>query len=416
MSATESRLPITSLISAEYTRSGQFVLDEKPAQMLASPSSEEECLQIIQYAHREGIALVPWGGGTDIQQGNLLESRRWAALHTGEMNRLLDYSPPDMVVTVQAGMPLAELQKTLREQNQFLPFDPPCEDRATLGGIVAANRQGLLRPGFGAPRDRLLGLRVAMANGTMVKGGGKVVKNVAGYDLCKLFTGSFGTLGLITEVTFKTNPLPERKASLLFSAPDAQSAAEAALAVHAARLQPASLSIACHEGAYLYAGLIGSREATEWQEQAISEILAGRGLRRSEAGLTESSIRHLIVDHPSPVKLKLSVRPSDTPGAVKSLLSLGATILCHAPIGILEAALPAETASVHPRDLNSPISSLQRSIPPGGHLIWTRLPSEWKAEMDVWGSPGADFALMRGIKRTLDPHRIFSPGRFLGRL
>ncbi len=416
MSATESHSPITSLICAEDARRESFVLDEKPADFLAAPSSEEECLQIIQQAHSNGIALVPWGGGTDIQQGNLLEARRWAALHTGQMNRLLEYSPPDMVVTVQSGMPLAELQKTLREQNQFLPFDPPCEDRTTLGGIVAANRQGLLRPGFGTPRDRLLGLRVAIGNKTMVKGGGKVVKNVAGYDLCKLFTGSFGTLGLITEVTFKTNPLPERQAHLLFSAPDTQRAATAALAVHTARFQPASLSIACHEGTYLYVGLIGSREATEWQEKAITDLLMEHGLQRSEAGWTDSDIRRYIVNHPSPVQVRMTVRPTETPDALKLLISLGASALCHVPTGILEAALPQETATAHPRDINGPIWRLQRSIPQGGHLVWTRLPPVLKAEIDVWGAPRADFALMRGIKRTLDPHRLFSPGRFIGRL
>lgn len=416
MSATESQSPRTSLIFTEDAHSESFILDEQPAEYQAAPSSEEECLQTVQQAQCNGIALVPWGGGSDILQGNLLEARRWAALYTGQMNRLLEYSPPDMVVTVQSGMPLAELQKTLREQNQFLPFDPPCEDRTTLGGIVATNRQGLLRPGFGTPRDRLLGLRVAIGNGTMVKGGGKVVKNVAGYDLCKLFTGSFGTLGLITEVTFKTNPLPERQAHLLFSASGAQSAATAALAVHTARLQPASLSIACHGGTCLYVGLIGSREATEWQEKAITDLLMEHELRRSEERWTDSDIRHLIVNHPSPVKVRLTVRPSETPEALKNLLSLGASVLCHVPTGILEAALPPETAMVHPRDINGTIWRLQRSIPQGGHLVWTRLPPVLKTEVDVWGAPRADFAIMRGIKRTLDPNRLFSPGRFIGRL
>jgi glycolate oxidase FAD binding subunit len=416
MNVTERQLPIASLPRIEDTQREQFLLDEKAAESLASPSSEEECLQIIQHARQEGIALVPWGGGTDVQQGNLLETRRWIAFHTAKMGRLLEYSPPDMVVTVQAGMPLSELQKALRQHNQFLPFDPPCADRATMGGIVATNRQGLLRPGFGTPRDRLLGLRVAMANGTMVKGGGKVVKNVAGYDLCKLFTGSFGTLGLITEVTFKTNPLPERQAHILFSAVSAQQAAEAALAVHLARLQPASLSVACHREHYLYVGLIGSREATEWQERAISDILIKHELQRSEAGLTDDEIRRLISDHPSPVKVKLAVRPSETPEALQQLLSHGASVLCHVPTGILEAALPAETALINPHDFNSPISQLQRRIPQGGHLIWTRLPASWKETMDVWGAPRADFALMQGIKRALDPYRIFSPGRFFGRL
>jgi glycolate oxidase FAD binding subunit len=313
-------------------------------------------------------------------------------------------------------MPLAELQKVLQEQNQFLPFDPPCDNQTTLGGIVATNRQGLLRPGFGTPRDRLLGLRVAMANGTMVKGGGKVVKNVAGYDLCKLFTGSFGTLGLITEVIFKTNPLPEQHTHLLFSVDSAKKAAEAALAVHNARLQPSSMSVACHSGTILYVGLIGSREATLWQEKAISDILKEHGLQRSEEGLSDTDIRHLIVNHPSPMKAKVSVRPSETPEVLKNLLSQGASVLCHVPTGILEAAFPTESAMLSSRDPNSPITRMTRSLPSGCHLVWTRLPGNLKAEVDVWGTLREDFALMRGIKKTLDPHRIFSPGRFMGRL
>src|SRR5207247_1800369 len=150
------------------------------------PESEEECVKIVGACSAEGIALIPWGGGTAVQQGNPIRAARWAALGSRRLDGIVEYSPDDMVVTAQAGVTLAGLQRTLAGRRQILPIDVPDSGLATLGGIVATNAQGLWRPAVGTPRDRLLGLRIVMADGSVVRAGGKVVKNVAGYDLCKL--------------------------------------------------------------------------------------------------------------------------------------------------------------------------------------------------------------------------------------
>src|SRR5262249_8362846 len=139
-------------------------------------------------------------------------SRLDAVVVTRRLNRILDYQPDDMTVTVEAGVTVAELQRTLAERSQFLPLDPPLAARATLGGTVAANVSGPWRAGYGTAPDWLIGLRIAAADGQVVKGGGRVVKNVAGYDLCKLYTGSLGTLGVLYELTFKVMPRPEASA------------------------------------------------------------------------------------------------------------------------------------------------------------------------------------------------------------
>ncbi len=178
------------------------ILDGVAAVLELDPGSDSDAVEAVQQAHRKQLGLVPWGGGTAVAQGNPLRSTAWAALRSGSLSGIREYSPDDMVVTAGAGMSLDNLQAELQARGQLLPLDPPCADRATLGGIVATNAQGLWQAAYGLPRDRLLGVRVVLANGTVVKGGGKVVKNVAGYDLCKLFAGSWGTLGFITEVTF----------------------------------------------------------------------------------------------------------------------------------------------------------------------------------------------------------------------
>jgi glycolate oxidase FAD binding subunit len=389
----------------EDERRSRFLLDGDAPDFVFAPGSEAECVEVVKWAAAAGCALVPWGGGTAVQQGNRLRASRWAALSTAGLAQRGEYSPDDMVVTAQAGLTLATLQDELGKQRQFLPIDAPCPDRAALGGIVATNAQGLWRPAFGAPRDRLLGVRVVMPDGAVVKGGGKVVKNVAGYDLCKLFAGSWGTLGLITEVTFKTNPLPEARAHAVFTAPGLRVAVTAALIVHAARLQPVYMTAVSAPSPALCVGMHGSAQAVTWQEAEIARLLESEGLRRTADGPTEEQLRHLITNSPAPLKARITARPSFLPEIVEGLCESAELIVCHVPTGIVEAAF---TAMPDPSTINPQPSTRV--------LVWTRVPPDRKASMDIWGPTRGDFGLMRGIKRTFDPNGLFSPGRFVGRL
>ncbi len=397
-----------------------YTLDLKEPDQLLVPSSEEECVRLVEEARRNGDVLIPAGGGTALSHGNLLPASRLVVVSTAGMANMAEYSPDDMVVTAGAGMTLANIQNELARHGQFLPIDPPRQESATLGGIVATDAAGLWRPAYGTPRDRLLGVRVVLSNGSVVRGGGKVVKNVAGYDLCKLFAGSWGTLGIITEVTFKTNPLPPVRAHVCFICFNGKGIAEsvaAALEVHRARLQPVYLMVSSNrsdEPSIAY-GLHGSEKAVAWQREAAAAVLGESGLKESAAGLSENDLRELIAVSPAPAKIRITVRPTDLADVCERLAVYSDALACNVPNGIIDVALALSVDSTE-----SEFASIRREIAnivgSKGHIVWTAVPPEWKKDMDVWGTPRGDFALMRGVKHALDPLGLFSPGRFLGRL
>lgn len=404
-----------SVLTTDSTRTVYTVDGNVPA-FVAQPQTPEECVALVRWASEEGYSLLPCGGATALGQGNLLQALRWGAVCTTALSRIEDFSPDDMVVTVQAGLTLQALQEVLAERGQFLPIDAPDAARATLGGIVATNAQGLWRPAFGAPRDRLLGVRAVMADGSVVRGGGKVVKNVAGYDLCKLFAGSWGTLGIITEVTFKTNPRPEAHAHIAYTARNARAAVEAALQIHAARLQPTYATVVSTPSPFLCIGLMGNAQMVEWQDREVTHLVESYGLQRAESGPTEDTLRHYAVRSSAELAVRFIARPSDLPGIAQALEGHAEQLVCHVPTGIAEATFTRPTDLDPIGSAQMTVERLRRLVPAGGHLIWTRVPTAWKTEIDVWGPTRGDFHLIRGVKTAFDPNGLFSPGRFVGRL
>ena len=383
----------------------------RPPQSVYRPQTEAEAAECVREAVERRLALLPWGGGTSIRQGNLLRAGGWAILSTERLTGETEFSPADMVVTAAAGTSLSALQRQVRTANPFLPIDAPVPDRATMGGIVAANAQGLWRGGFGLPRDRLLGVRVVLANGTVIKGGGKVVKNVAGYDLNKLFAGSWGTLGLITETTFKTNPMPESTLHLNFRGAEGEQAAIAALAIYTARLEPAYLLVAVNESGVLSVGLMGSAETVKWQADQVSALAAREGLKPGASEPAADQLR-IMVEEGDLLRARFGVRPTDIPELIRLLRSSAGTVIrAQLSAGVLDAQLEGL------RPGPAAVAAVESAVPNGGHLTWTNVPDEWRPYIrDVWGKPGGGFQLMRGIKQALDPPNLFSPGRFLGGL
>ncbi len=174
---------------------------------------------MLKLASNEGWTVVPAGSGAWLDIGNPLLSAN-IILSTSRLNRILYHEPADLVASAEAGVTLDNFNRHLAENGQFLPLDPPDDSRATIGGVVATGLRGPHSYGYGAPRNFVIGMKVVLADGTMVRAGGNVVKNVAGYDLCKLFTGSYGTLGLITELTFKLRPLPRKSWTVIVTGPN----------------------------------------------------------------------------------------------------------------------------------------------------------------------------------------------------
>lgn len=196
----------------------RFAIAGMVPELVLAPHSVQELIDIVARAREEGWGLVPWGGGTSIEVGNRPGRYTAAVCSTGLAGIAPDYSPADLVVTASAGTTLADLQAFLAEHGQRLPLEAPAS--ATLGGVVAGNVSGRLRLSRGTARDWLVGLQAVTGTGKAIRAGGRVVKNVTGYDFCKLFTGSRGTLGMLTELSFKVEPLPERAMSGIVTCAD----------------------------------------------------------------------------------------------------------------------------------------------------------------------------------------------------
>jgi glycolate oxidase FAD binding subunit len=340
------------------------------------------------------------------------------------LNHLLEYEPADLTCRVEAGMRLGDLQATLQRNGQRLPFDPPRADEATIGGVVAADRNGLNRARYGPVRDWVIGIAVAYPNGKVGRAGGKVVKNVAGYDLMKLHTGGLGTLGVITEVNLKVQTVPE--ASQVVLAEFDRLADPMATGVDLAHryLQPAVMAVM--DGAT--ASQCGSSATHPFVLAAFIE-----GYRREvdaaieeAAGCMREHHGRVLSDQP-PASFFDRARDFGAAGEAGDLLvslsapiaSLGA-LLEQLPDGTSLVAQPAAgIAWIRPRGSDS-VAAVRKlretAVRASGHAVLLNAPIQLKREVEVWGDPPAALPLMRALKQALDPQGVCNPGRFVGGL
>ncbi len=386
---------------------------------VAAPRSRDEAVEVIRQAAERGEALVSYGGGTQIETG-WPPRAGWTALSTAHLNGVVDYQPDDMTLTVEPGITLAEVERILRERNQFLPLNPPLPERATVGGTIAAAAAGPWQAGWGTPRDWVIGCRVLGADGKEVRGGGQVVKNVAGYDLPKLYTGSYGTLGLITEVTFKVMPWPGGRGYCAATLPTA-SAAEALLArLMDSDVQPAAAELSTGRSGdwTFHFEFLHVPEAIDWQLGQVAALAdaAGGSARRLDESAGAAELAAL---RDRPARSAFAARLATVSGGAARLMDelrvlLPETLsnpglISHAWTGRVNLCLDAADAA-----LATEVRALAGRH--GATCVFTRLPIELTGQLDPWGDAGTAFRLMRGLKETLDPDALFSPGRFVGRL
>ena len=201
-------------VVTEQSALASHIVDGMQPALVCFPSTAEQIAAALRVSVEAEAAVIPWGGGTAMSIGNRPRALD-VVMATSRFNGVIEHDHANLTATVQSGTTLTALQEILARQRQFLPFDPPHPARATVGGIVAANLNGPRRSCYGSVRDLVIGMKVALASGEMIKAGGKVVKNVAGYDMCKLFVGSLGTLGILTEVTLRMAPIPETSATVI---------------------------------------------------------------------------------------------------------------------------------------------------------------------------------------------------------
>ncbi len=415
-----------------------YVLDGRTPEVVAVPGTKEEVAAILLAAAEANTPVVPWGGGTKMGIG-APPPRLGVVLMLKRMNRLLEHEPGDLTATVETGITLSALQGELGKRGQWLSLDPAHADKATLGGVLSSNAAGPRRHLYGSCRDLLIGVTVITAAGATVKGGGKVVKNVAGYDLPKLFIGAFGTLGVIVEATVKLRPRPDADRLVIARFARLKEAGAAARAVMASDLLPSALDLLDGEalralgqgsgdGAALLMGVDGIPEQVEWQCAEVERLLRPQALvdarvldgdERDATWRARSGLGHGAFPDTAAV-MRWTVLPAQVAdvmeqgAAAAQRAGLGAALAAHAGVGVVEAVLAgaefADAAAVV--GVLNEWRTLVRAA--GGQALIESAPLAVKVAVPVWDDPGPSLRIMQRIKSQLDPNGLLNPGRFVG--
>jgi glycolate oxidase FAD binding subunit len=374
------------------------------------PGSPEEAAELLRALGEAGKAVRPRGGGTKLDWGGIGEPVA-VELEMGGMAKILEHNVGDLTAVLQAGLPLAEAHAAFAEEGQMLALDPPlgAGDAATVGGMVATADSGPLRHRYGGVRDLIVGISLALSDGTLAKAGSKVIKNVAGYDLAKLFTGSHGTLGLIVTVTVRLHPKPVGKATAVGATDDPDVLAKAAALLAGLPLEADSLDVAWREGSGRLLARFGGATAGD---QATSTAK-----RMREAGLdgvqTLEDDEELWTDvraaqrRPDGASLKVSGRISDLASAISAAEDAGAELVSRAAHGLSWITLDSG-------DLVRRVSGVRDALQPRPVVLQDG-PAELRRELDPWGplDEGA-LVVMKRLKERFDTTRSFRPGAFVG--
>lgn len=406
------------------------LVPETDIQYLLSPNNKEELGAAVGLAFEEKWPLLIRGGGSKLSWGGLVEGAR-VVVSCDRLNRLIEHAVGDLTVTVEAGMKFADLQQVLAKEGQFVPLDPAYPEKTTIGGIVATADTGSLRQRYRGVRDLLLGIKFVRSDGKIAKGGGRVVKNVAGYDLMKLLTGSYGTLGVITEVTFRTYPLPETSATaVLVGETDAISKASQTL--FSSALTPVAFDLLSPQlveelnlgkGMGLMARFQSVEPSVQQQSERLLELGEKFGLSakisRDNDGQLWQSLKQQIWENlaDSEIVCKIGVIPTEAAATLNKLESgIG---LIHAGIGL--GVLRFNSAAIAPLDkggrggsspaVNRLLELRRWCESKGGFLTVLSAPKEIKQSLDVWGYRGNSLDLMRQIKQQFDANNILNPNR-----
>jgi glycolate oxidase FAD binding subunit len=407
---------------ANVTQSPPLNIDGLAPSVLAFPGNAQEVVECLRVCSSMSAGVIPAGSMSWLECGNPVRLAD-VVLSLRRMTRVIDYSPPDLTATVEAGLTLNAFNELTRRERQWLPLDPPGASAASLGAIAACNSSGALRLGFGTPRDYVIGLKLAHADGTESKCGGRVVKNVAGYDMNKLYVGSYGTLAVITELTFKLRPLPESDVTLLVSARSEASLLDFAKRVLAAELQPSSVFLtkrlvddlieSREEGDALLIRFIDNQAAVnhqvDWVKRATDHDLELK-LRLLTDDQGEPIWRRVAdMDGRASNAVRISVPVSTVESALAKLAPAGGAVVVDLGLGIIRVAFDEDerkTADTIKR-WRFHVAGL------GGTLFVERASSAVRQEVDAWGDAGPVSSLMKSIKAKFDHESILNPGRFV---
>lgn len=420
-------------------------VDGRRPSAVLQPASAAEIAEIVRFAAAERLVLIPTGGRTHLHIG-MPPHRYDLALDLSGMNRVLTFEPHDLTLGVEPGITCAELDRALRARGQFLPLAPPLAERSTLGGIVAAGVDTPFRYAHGTARDFLLGMEFVTGEGIVSKSGGRVVKNVTGYDIHKLFIGSLGTLGIITRLNFRTFPLPPAQRMFLAAFADMSGALALCRAIAKSPLQPRVLDVFDSGAAGLFAGRgAGFLPQNSWvvvieagghkavlerytrdlaaisKEANSSEFVALDDDQRDQvfACLCEFSSLAFGASSAATI-LRVAALPSTLPALLEEMHkltdrhALDCSILIRA-LGVMYfAILPPADPKTFPELLSCAREMMDVCLASGAAPMIERCPLDMKKTLGSWPPSGSEREIAERLKRVFDPHSILSPGRFRG--
>jgi glycolate oxidase FAD binding subunit len=416
-----------AIVSAEHVLAAS-VNDEfvraRP-QIVVRPGTEQELASVLKLANDMGLAVIPRGGGTKLAWGNQPRSAD-VVLFTARLNRIVEHAWADLTVTVEAGCTMRALQDALAQHGQRLALDTLWPDRATVGGVLSTNDSGVLRLRFGALRDLVIGVTLALADGTLAKSGGKVVKNVAGYDLPKLVTGALGTLGVITRAVFRLHPLPKESRTISVAVGDLREAQQVMAAIQDSRLAHSALQLRCGTGVPPVVDVLfeASTLGLAAQVDQVKTLLAGA--RVTEGGARVWNARQELFDAagrsepaggPACEVLKISLLPAKLAEILERLAQLCGDVTRYNAVvqgtGIGCVAVWGDRDSVYTTHFDFAPDVL--SI--GGSIATQHRPADSRA-VGAWGLPTANgaYKLMHAVKQQFDPRGTLNPGRFVDRI
>jgi glycolate oxidase FAD binding subunit len=419
--ATSFEADVREIVTAKYVRTAgptDAVAGVQPS-LVVEPGSEQELAKVLMLANAAGLAVIPRGGGTKLEWGNP-PTRADVILATARLHSVIEHAWADLTVSVEAGCTFAKLQETLAKHRQRLALDALWAERATIGGVLSTNDSGALRLRFGSLRDLVIGVTLALADGTLASSGGKVVKNVAGYDLPKLATGAFGTLGVITRAIFRLHPLPRETRTLSCMTGDVREAQRLVLAIQNSKLAHSALQICVESETQPRVDVLfeGTEAGLTAQVEQVNSMMGSVTL--SDAGKNVWDARQEIYSagkkgHEEFAIVKFATLPAQIAEAIETIARLSApdvrwNVVAQAT-GLGWARLEGKLSTID-SVLREFRAALERSA---GSLVVTHRPASLSA-IDAWGNASDALALMNAVKGQFDPGKTLNPGRFVGKI
>lgn len=434
--------PVAALLASQLPegqvvdgfRAEAWAVCDRVPRAVVFPEGEYEVAQVLSMASAEGWRCVPSGKGTWLRSGHPPDVVD-VVISTTRMDRVLAYEPDDLFITAQAGIGLDLVSRRILDGRQWLPLDPAGAMHGSLGATVSTGSAGPLQAAFGTPRDHVLGVTLVTGDGRLLRLGGKVVKNVAGFDLLKLVLGSWGTLGVITSVTTRLHPVPELDRTLLFQAPEVLSAAKLARAIARSPVSFAAVEVLApgdREGGdrstapLVAVRILESPPAAEMVDRLVCERADAAPIARMEGHDSHAIFENVrAMEDGAELVLRLSLLPSRLLDLVEMAVGLceiadpdigwGTRMAAHAPTGVVRVMI----ARVHRRDgwledAVAALASLRLSLESeGGSMVISQGPVEVVQSLGAWGEAGCARGLMRDLQREFDPASILTPARLI---